>query len=652
MNRRAPDRSAPEDPAAGPTAPGRSTGDRTMPQHSTAGLLPPPHRVHRAGETGLLAEYRDTAAVLAAAEAVRTLRPAHLLDLVPAEHTLLLRGADPRDLPGLQALLAQLPPAAAEDAAPAETSVGIVYDGEDLDEVAGLLGMSAEALIRAHSGTTWTAAFGGFAPGFTYLLAEVPPGSPEAQGGTGPVGPPWEVPRRAEPRNAVPAGAVGLASRYCGIYPRPSPGGWQLIGRSDAPLFDAHREPPALLTSGTRVRFTPQRASSRPSATTAALARAAREAAAVPARLGQRRGRPGAESVRPVLEILSPGPLALLEDAGRPGRGAIGVSSSGAFDRGAMQRANRAVGNPGGAAVLEALVGPVLLRAAAPTVLAVSGARAPVRIGRRDEEVGDVALPAEASREHALALDPGDRIEVGPAEDGLRLVLAVRGGITRLTRASSASEHDGEPVPGADPAPDRSRQVDIEVLGSRSRDTLSGLGPEPLQAGDVLCVGREQGLDAVPVVAPAAADGPGSPSADAALRIPVLVGPREALLGAEAVAALLGTEWTVRQDSDRVGVRLEGPALPVPEGAGSVPSEPMLPGAVQVPPSGLPVVFGPDHPTTGGYPVIAVVTRRGLDRLAQTGAGTRLRFVDAADATGREGDGDADGRRWSPPAGR
>ena len=229
MNRRTPDRSAPEEPAAGPTAPGRSTGDRTMPQHSTAGLLPPPHRVHRAGETGLLAEYRDTAAVLAAAEAVRTLRPAHLLDLVPAEHTLLLRGTDPRDLPDLQALLAQLPPAAAEDAAPAETSVGIVYDGEDLDEVAGLLGMSAEALIRAHSGTTWTAAFGGFAPGFTYLLAEDPLGSSEAQGGADPVGPPWEVPRRAEPRTAVPAGAVGLASRYCGIYPRPSPGGWQLI---------------------------------------------------------------------------------------------------------------------------------------------------------------------------------------------------------------------------------------------------------------------------------------------------------------------------------------------------------------------------------------------------------------------------------------
>jgi allophanate hydrolase subunit 2 len=98
----------------------------------------------------------------------------------------------------------------------------------------------------------------------------------------------------------------------------------------------------------------------------------------------------------------------------------------------------------------------------------------------------------------------------------------------------------------------------------------------------------------------------------------------------------------VRTDSDRVGVRLDGPALPVPEGAGSVPSEPMLPGAIQVPPSGLPVVFGPDHPTTGGYPVIAVVTRRGLDRLAQAGAGTTLRFVEAEEAG-------ADGTRWSPP---
>ena len=615
---------------------------------SAEDFLPAPRAVHRTGESSLLAEYPDTAAVLAAAAAVRALAPAHLLDLVPAERTLLLRGADARDLPDLGALLARLPRAEEDEQDAAELRLGIVYDGEDLAEVAELLGMSTDALVSAHSGVTWTAAFGGFAPGFAYLVAADPQGSAEGAGSAPPaqdraasagadpagevppVGPPWEVPRRAEPRTAVPAGAVGLASRYCGIYPRPSPGGWQLIGRSDAPLFDVHREPPALLTPGTRVRFTPQRASARPSAATAsALARAAREAAAVPARLGRRRSpRPDAASTRPVLEVLSPGPLCLLEDAGRPGRAAIGVSTSGAFDRGAMRSANLAVGNQSGAPVLEALVGPLVLRALAPTVLAVSGARAPVRIGRGDEEVGDMALPADASRERALALDPGDRIEVGPAEDGLRLVLAVRGGVMQVRREDTpeAGAEDG-----ASAGTEEADGEETEVLGSRSRDTFSGLGPAPLRAGDTLHAGGEQGLDAVPVVV-AGQDVPAGTTSDGAvLEVPVLLGPRAELLGDAAVRALLAADWTVRQDSDRVGVRLEGPALPVPEGAASVPSEPVLPGAVQVPPSGLPVVFGPDHPATGGYPVIAVVTRTGLDALAQAGAGSVLRFESVSD---------------------
>src|SRR5699024_4878131 len=192
-----------------------------------------------------------------------------------------------------------------------------------------------------------------------------------------PEGPPWEVPRRTEPRTAVPVGAVGLASRYCGIYPRSSPGGWQLIGRSDAPLFDPDREPPALLTPGTRVRFAPQRSTARLSTTTSTLAQAAREAAAVPARLGRRRP-PAADraACHPALEILSPGPLTLLQDGGRPGRAASGVSRSGAFDRGALLRANLAVGNPAASAALEVMGGGLLLRARAATVLALSGARA------------------------------------------------------------------------------------------------------------------------------------------------------------------------------------------------------------------------------------------------------------------------------------
>lgn len=552
--------------------------------------LDPPSAVHRAGESALLAQYPGTAEVLAAAAAVRELDPAHLIDLVPAERTLLLVGSAARDLPDFAALLRDLPASAGQAGAGDEVSIDVVYDGEDLAEVAELLGMSTGALISAHSGTLWTAAFGGFAPGFAYLLPEpAQEADAGADAGAAPVGPPWEVPRRAEPRTTVPAGAVGLASRYCGIYPQPSPGGWQLIGRSDAPLFDADREPPALLTPGTRVRFTPQRASAR---------------IPVPGRRGRRRPTEpestAPTTARPALEVLSPGPLALLEDGGRPGRAASGVSRSGAFDHGAMLRANLAVGNPAGAAVLEALAGGLQLRALTPTVLAVSGARAPIVLHRADAEGTDRALDPHASHELPLALDPGDLLEVGPVTDGLRLVLAVRGGL--LGTAGT-----------------------LPVLGSCSRDTLSALGPEALTAGDLLAVGPTSGLDAVPVPIPApAGDAPTTPDP---LEIPVHAGPRDALLGASALDQLLATTWRVRPDSNRVGVRLDGEPLAVPSGAGTLPSEPMVPGAIQVPPSGLPVVFGPDHPTTGGYPVLAVVTRTGLDRLAQAGPGAGLRFV-------------------------
>ncbi|HEX7350435.1 carboxyltransferase domain-containing protein [Brachybacterium sp.] len=578
--------------------------------------LDPPSAVHRAGEAALLAQYPGTAEVLAAAAAVRELAPAHLIDLVPAERTLLLVGSAARDLPRFAALLRDLPTAAGQAGAGGEVRIDVVYDGEDLAEVAELLGMSTGALISAHSGSVWTAAFGGFAPGFAYLLPEA---ARETDGGaervhdrsadesvdavTDAVGPPWEVPRRAEPRTAVPAGAVGLASRYCGIYPRPSPGGWQLIGRSDAPLFAPDREPPALLTPGTRVRFAPQRAS-------------ARLPVPAVARRGRRRpataGETAPESARPVLEVLSPGPLALLEDGGRAGRAASGVSRSGAFDQGAMLRANLAVGNPAAAAVLEVVAGPLRLRALAPIVLAVSGARAPIGLHRAEEDGADRELDPLASHEVPLALDPGDLLEVGPVTAGLRLVLAVRGGLLGTAET--------DPVLGTGGM--------LPVLGSRSRDTLSTLGPAPLTAGDLLIVGPTTSLDAVPAPVPAEPV-PAEEHATATdpLEIPLHAGPRDGLLGAPALNHLLTTTWQVRPDSNRVGVRLDGAPVTVPSELGTLPSEPMLPGAVQIPPSGMPVVFGPDHPTTGGYPVIAVVTRPGLDALAQAPPGTALRFI-------------------------
>ncbi|ATG50760.1 allophanate hydrolase [Brachybacterium vulturis] len=559
--------------------------------------LEPPLAVHRAGEVALLAEYPDTRAVLAAAAAVGELAPATLLDLVPAERTLLLVGSAAQDLPVLDALLRDLPGAATQEEANAEVSVDIVYDGEDLAEVAELLEISTQALITAHSAATWTAAFGGFAPGFAYLLPDAPTDPAR------PVGPPWEVPRRAEPRTEVPAGAVGLAARYCGIYPRSSPGGWQLIGRTDVSLFDVDREPPALLTPGTRVRFTPRRPTARASARTAAFTQVARDAAAVPGRRGRRRGAAGAPtSGQPALEVLAPGPLTLLEDTGRPGRAASGVSCSGAFDRGAMLRANLAVGNPTAAAVLEIVAGPLRLQARAATVIAVSGARAPLVLHRADPESTDLELSPEESHELPIALDPGDRLELGPVTEGLRLVLAVRGGLRGVGAAGA-------------------------VLGSLSRDTLSALGPAPLVAGDLLLVGPEERLDAVPTPVRGEDATLLDHTSPAVLDVPVHAGPRDALLGAATLRQLLATTWTVRPDSDRVGVRLDGDPLTAPSDSGSSPSEPMRPGAIQVPPSGSPVVFGPDHPTTGGYPVIAVVTREGLDALAQAATGTGLRFV-------------------------
>ncbi|MCA0296396.1 MAG: allophanate hydrolase subunit 1 [Actinobacteria bacterium] len=189
------------------------------------------------GETAVLVEtdaVPSVVAVLAGLDA----------ELVPAARTVLVRAASPADLPAVRARVAELlagplPPAPVAD--PAQTVViGVRYDGEDLAEVAALTGLTAAEVVAAHTGRPWRVAFGGFAPGFAYL-----------DGGD----PRLVVPRRADPRTVVPAGAVGLAGSWSGIYPRPSPGGWQLIGRTDAVLWDLGRTPPALLRPGWWVQF-------------------------------------------------------------------------------------------------------------------------------------------------------------------------------------------------------------------------------------------------------------------------------------------------------------------------------------------------------------------------------------------------------------
>ncbi|KGM09532.1 biotin-dependent carboxyltransferase family protein, partial [Cellulomonas carbonis] len=289
-----------------------------------------------------------------------------------------------------------------------------------------------------------------------------------------------------------------------------------------------------------------------------------------------------------------------------PGRQSDGVPRGGAADRAAAVAANRLVGNPRGAAVLEAVLGGLALRAHGDLVVSVTGAPAPVVVRRPDGHAG-----AAVGSGRALRLPDGWTLELGAPARGLRSYVAVRGGVD--------TPFD---------------------LGSRSTDVLSGLGPAPLAAGDVLPVGRDPG-DAVPH-----AREPSDPGGAAGLApgrtVEVLPGPRHDWLTAAARRALHEVEWTVSDRSNRVGVRLDGPPLPRAV-VRELPSEGAVPGAIQVPPSGLPIALLADHPVTGGYPVVAVVRASHVDRLAQLRPGDRLRLVPVPD--------EAPGVRLRPPSG-
>lgn len=198
-------------------------------------------RLLTCGDAGLLVELPGLDEVLGLHAALVHDTPPGVVDLVPATRTLLVR-IDPAEttLEDLRSAIASREPRLPDDRDVGDVEIPVVYDGQDLDEVGELTGLGAEGVIDAHTRQQWTVAFAGFAPGFGYLVGEDDR---------------LQVARRSEPRTKVPTGAVGLADRFSGVYPRESPGGWQLIGRTDLAMWDLGRDPPALLTPGTQVRF-------------------------------------------------------------------------------------------------------------------------------------------------------------------------------------------------------------------------------------------------------------------------------------------------------------------------------------------------------------------------------------------------------------
>ncbi|MDP9695575.1 UNVERIFIED_ORG: KipI family sensor histidine kinase inhibitor [Arthrobacter globiformis] len=507
-------------------------------------------------------------------------------DVLAAAETVMVRAESPAAARRIGQALLELDLTAPAEQAGGLVVIDTVYDGEDLAEVGKLTGLGADGVIAAHTGQVWTVAFAGFAPGFGYMVGENQA---------------LEVPRRSSPRTAVPAGSVALAGNYSAVYPRKSPGGWQLIGRTGAKMWDLDRPEPALASPGHRVQF-----------------RAVRDVVQLASRGSQDSQQTDSQKTDPAtisgLRVLSSGIHSLIEDLGRQGHSALGVSAAGALDRASLRRANRLVGNAPSAAAIETVSGGLRLQAVGDQVLAVAGAPSALTVvtpsaSRSDTETGAHDTAEERQRTVPVAapfaLLDGEILTIGVPDAGFRSYVAVRGGV------------DAPPV-----------------LGSRSTDTMSGIGPKPLAANQLLPSGdaAESGVVGSPEIQP---DYPG----EGVTVLDIILGPRADWFDQAAIDSLCAQDWTVKPESNRVGMRLQG--TPVERSrTGELPSEGTVAGAIQMPPEGLPVLFLADHPITGGYPVIGVVVDDQLDLAAQVPIGGRIRFRIAPETAAPAGPSD------------
>jgi KipI family sensor histidine kinase inhibitor len=462
--------------------------------------------------------------------------------------------------------------------------IPVSFDGQDLDAVAATVGGTTADVVDLLTGTELQVAFVGFAPGFPYLVG-LPPELAA-------------VPRRDTPRVAVPAGSVAVGGGFASVYPRATPGGWLLLGHTSVQLFDPDRPPYAFLRTGDTVRFTdlasvaagdgPDGADGADGAGTRRVAPSLVTGPPGPDRTGTRP--PIRALTGRFVEVLDPGLLSIIEDGGRRGVAAMGIPRAGPADPDAMRLANRLVGNPDGAATIEATtVGPVLRFTghAYVAVVTPSPERQQVLVDGHPAVAGAVS-----------PVQDGQVVTVGRVHGGLRAYVAVSGGFET-------------PL----------------VVGSRSTDLLSGLGPGPLARGDRLDLGRPsrpRGQLMEPL-------GPAPRRQPKVIR--VIEGPHRLPPGARDLCA--SGPWTVGPASNRIGVRLTSPFRPSPPLEVRIPSTAMVTGAIQLPPDGDPIILLPDHATVGGYPVIACVIGADLPIVGQLEPGNTLEFVSVDRATAR-----------------
>ena len=489
----------------------------------------------------------------------------------------------------------------------------MIYDGEDLADIAQSLGVSVPQVIARHCAHAWSVAFVGFAPGFAYLT-----GGDEI----------FDVPRRKVPRLSVPAGAVGLAGTFSGVYPRVSSGGWQLLGHTEKTMWDEHADPPALLQPGDAVRFTPAR--ERVVAGTASCLSDSGESDKQDRILAlqlsdspesdKRCGPDSSIMATTALEATRPGLLTTFQDDGRCAAD-MGVTGSGAADPCSSHLANALVGNPTDVPVLEITGGGVRFTAHGDMVVAVAGAPAPITIiGKTTWNSGEGAQRNAGNQPHAsertvvirqeaMLLRDGEVIEIGVPTSGLRDYLAVRGGF------------------------DVARS-----LGSAATDTMSGIGPKPVAARQLLPVLSPTGRHPSTMRGPRPNGGHGNsiglpepwpehlPKSGDITELHVRLGPRDDWFTATGISDFFDQIWTVTAQSNRVGLRLQGERSLERRDATELASEATLPGSIEVPTSGQPVIFLRDQPVTGGYPVIAVLTSESLILAGQLPPGAKIRF--------------------------